>query len=797
MMVTERLDPNTLALWFRFSADSTTVYRAATVRGCQKNVSVTAPSRSLLGNSLRYNTPLLSRACEQAVSNILLQLLRARSRSGFLLGVALAGLFPACGATLPDLVADARPDKAPPTARTRLAEYVHAHSSGPDGATAMLALGLVEYEHNDFAGAARDLKGLAARLPKIADYVTFYEASALAQIDDHAGAAAALARDVWDRPQSPLKPRAVLLRAQELVKAQQPGDAATLVQEAYKSLPQPDGDLTLAQALDARGEGVQAAAFYQKVYYSYPATQDAATASAALDRLHVALGKNFPLPAADQLIERPSKWIEAHQYIKAKQELHSALSQLTGIDRDRAQVRMGLADLRAGNTAIALRYLQSLRIPRSDPASERDEYLVECGRRMNNEALVREALASLEKHDPKSPWRLKALLNAANTYLVSHEPEKYEPLYRAVFENFPDDSSTAVCHWRVTWEAYLARKPDAERLLREQVSRYPSDNKASSAMYFLGRLAEDRQDWAAARAWYERILLEFPQYYYSLLAKDRLAQKSLAAASASPELSSWLDAIRFPAARKFIETPDAATTARIVRSRALRNAGYNDWADGELRFGAKNDGEPHLLAIEMASAADTPAHGLRMMKNTVPDYLSLTFDSAPARFWQLLFPLPYRTALDTLARERNLDPFMVAGLIRQESEFNPGAKSRAHAYGLTQILPSTGRQLARMNGIRTFTVQSLLQPETNLKLGTTYLQMLLLEWGGKWEETLASYNAGKTRVVTWLSWRQYREPAEFVESIPFTETREYVQAVIRNAAIYRALYGGTVTKAQR
>jgi len=208
-----------------------------------------------------------------------------------------------------------------------------------------------------------------------------------------------------------------------------------------------------------------------------------------------------------------------------------------------------------------------------------------------------------------------------------------------------------------------------------------------------------------------------------------------------------------------------------------------------LRFGAKTDGEPHLLAIEMASAADSPYQSLRMMKNTVQDYLSVAFDTAPARFWQLLFPLPFRPALDELAKRHDLDPFMVAGLIRQESEFNPGAKSPANAYGLTQILPSTGRQLARINGIRRFRTSLLLQPETNLKLGTTYLQMLLSEWGGKWEETLASYNAGKGRVSTWEAWERYREPAEFVESIPFTETREYVQAVIRNAAIYRELYG--------
>jgi soluble lytic murein transglycosylase len=691
--------------------------------------------------------------------------------------------------SLPLMVAAARAPSAPPTARTRLADFVRANAKSSDGALAQLALGLVEYEHNDFAGAIRDLTGLSARLPKIADYVCYYLASAQAQVNDQASAAATLGQESWDRPLSPLKSRAVLLRADALTKSQHPGEAAELLQANGKDLPQPEGSLALAMAYDARGENVQAAAYYQRVYYGYPATPDAATASTALDRLKPALGKDFPHPSAQQLVERPSKWIEAHQYAKAKLELQSALTQLTGVDREQAQVRMGLADLRAGNALVAMRYLKGLRLAQSEAGAERDEYIVECGRRLNDLAAMNDGLRNLEKQYPKSPWRLKALLYVANKYLVDHQPDKYEPIYRAAFDSFPSDTSTAMSHWRIAWEAYISRRKDAGNLMREQVVRYPGNSKASAAMYFLGRLAEERQDFSAARTLYERIAQAFPHYYYGLLAQGRLAEKGVSEAGPSADVAAWLNGVSFPIARKFVDVPDAATSSRIERSRVLRAAGYNDWAEGELRFGVKNGSEPHLIAMELATTADTTADGLRMMKTTVPDYLSLSFDAAPPRFWQLLFPLPYRPALDEFARQRDLDPFMVAGLIRQESEFNPTVRSHANAYGLTQIVPSTGRYLARLNGIKSFSVSLLLQPETNINLGTAYLRMLLDEWGGKWEETLASYNAGKGRVVNWVTWGQFREPAEFVESIPFNETHEYVQAVIRNAAIYRQIYG--------
>jgi soluble lytic murein transglycosylase len=101
--------------------------------------------------------------------------------------------------------------------------------------------------------------------------------------------------------------------------------------------------------------------------------------------------------------------------------------------------------------------------------------------------------------------------------------------------------------------------------------------------------------------------------------------------------------------------------------------------------------------------------------------------------------------------------------------------------------------MARRNGVRRFRTSMLFQPATNLKLGTGYLRSMLDEWGGKWEQTLASYNAGKTHVEEWVTWNSFQEPAEFVETIPFTETREYVQAVLRNAAIYRRLYEASGT----
>jgi soluble lytic murein transglycosylase len=129
----------------------------------------------------------------------------------------------------------------------------------------------------------------------------------------------------------------------------------------------------------------------------------------------------------------------------------------------------------------------------------------------------------------------------------------------------------------------------------------------------------------------------------------------------------------------------------------------------------------------------------------------------------------------------------MAGLIRQESAFEANAMSHQGAVGLMQVMPTTASKLARQLRIR-YARASLIDPGYNLKLGARYLADLIQIFGTQ-EGALAAYNAGEDRVVQWTTGQNYLETAEFVESIPFTETREYVQIVIRNADVYRQLYG--------
>jgi soluble lytic murein transglycosylase len=170
-----------------------------------------------------------------------------------------------------------------------------------------------------------------------------------------------------------------------------------------------------------------------------------------------------------------------------------------------------------------------------------------------------------------------------------------------------------------------------------------------------------------------------------------------------------------------------------------------------------------------------------------PESEARKIEEVPLAVWRTVFPLPFEASVKQAAAHNHLDPMLVAGVIRQESAFQADAVSRAGAVGLMQLLPKTARKLARRQRLR-YAHAKLFNPEYNLKLGTLYLAELVKTFGSL-EAALAAFNAGEERVAAWKAEHSFEEQAEFVESIPFTETREYVQIVMRNAETYRLVYG--------
>lgn len=642
-------------------------------------------------------------------------------------------------------------------------------------------------EGKRYPAAIAELKDV--RAPKLADFTAWYLASAHYESKNYAETIAALDPIFRNQPVSPFFSGAVLLAADAYLKNGQPAEVVRFVREHYATLTPPQGEMALADAYAALGDKAGAAVYYQRVYYGYPQSPAAPRAGIEAGKLEAELGEAYPAVMAHSLLGRATKLLEAGQSASARKEFAAILPRLEGEEQDIARVRMGVAQYRANQNLAAFVYLSELKVASPEADAERLNYLSQAARRLSRFSDMDSIVSQAAEKYPSSPSTIDALIAAGNKYLVENQVAQYEPLYHACYQGLPGDSRTDLCHWKVTWAHYLRRDSDAGELLLEHLRLYPASGQSSAALYFLGRLAEQVKDNARARGFYEEAAAHFPNQFYTRLSADRLEQ--LQGVQVAASVAASLKDVAFPrpaAAREF--TANSATIQRVERAELLMRGGLDDLAERELRFGADRGEQSHVLAVELAklTGKGDPAQAMRYIKRYVSGYLAMPLDTAPREFWQMAFPLPYREKLEMYSRERELDPFLLAGLIRQESEFDPKVVSRAGARGLTQIMPSTGRDIGKTLKVA-FTPAKLFQPEYNLQFGAYYFKLMTTRLDGNEVAALAAYNAGLTRARAWMKWGDFREPAEFIETIPLSETRTYVQAVLRNAATYREVYG--------
>ena len=487
------------------------------------------------------------------------------------------------------------------------------------------------------------------------------------------------------------------------------------------------------------------------------------------------------------------KLVKARNPQAARIEYTAAIPQLGGVARDLARVRLGEVDYLSGKAQPAFAYLSGLKVDENEADAERLNYLIRCARKLDRRADVKDSLAHLEQAHPNSSWRLDALIFVADQARTDNDISTYLPFYRACATGFPSDPRSAWCHWRVAYESYRTDAGDTYDVLRKHIELYPKSTDVNNALYFLGRFEERKNQLTIARACYQQLGARFPNTYFAFIARTRMNDPGIQHAVPDPATLQFLDNVAWPPRPEFPSfTPGATAQKRIDRAHLLDLTGLTDLAEGELKFGAANDGEQEnvyaFYLAKFAAQRDAPYQSVRYIKAYAPNYLFMPFDEAPAGFWELAFPLPYRASIDKYGGSQSLDPFLIAALIRQESEFNPRVISHANAYGLMQVLPANGRELARHFGIRRLNASQLLTPDRNVQLGTYYFHNLLESYGGQVELALASYNAGPSRANLWRTWGPFREPAEFIEAVPFHETRGYIQIVLRNADVYQRLY---------
>jgi len=661
-----------------------------------------------------------------------------------------------------------------------------------------LKQGVAEFGKGQFSAALQDLPDEAGMaLIAIGDYALYYRAKsnlALEQGEE----ALRLFRLLPNRhPGSPLISEAILGECQAQLKLHQPAAALAVLQEK-KVEDSADSLYVRAQALEQAGKTGEALSLYLRVYAKYTNSKTAAQAEQRLRASSPAYQSSPKNYAA--LLERADNLIRAGKNRDAR-ALLLKLAQVKapgGIPVERRKILWAQAEFNLGGSTTLAPLLE--KIGPAEPAIHAQSiYLLGlCYRRMQKEESFLALRDRALKLHPQSPFTEKLLFSTAAYFDLANRQELAGEAYALVAAKFPKGEYAERALWRSALFLYFQKEYDeALRAFWRYQNAYPGFRSSIAALYWMGRCYEKLGDGAKALQLYSRCRSLANGNYYGLRAQE--SEQALKSSGLNPggrpagaldfaQVQKWADGLR--ESKAAISGPQKPVESILERVRQLTAADLPDSALGELRAALRRYPDDHAIPFVMSRIYEQKKDFfgvIRTLRRAFPDYDASPVPSLPAEVWDLLFPMLYQDVIDGEAAKHKVDPNLVRAIIRQESAFAEQAHSAANARGLMQVLPSTGRALARDAGINRYTVQKLHRADVNIALGTRFLAGLLREYDQRVEAALAAYNAGSDRAERWMQEYGTANMAEFVERIPFTETRDYVKQVLTNAAYYRLL----------
>jgi len=673
-----------------------------------------------------------------------------------------------------------------------LASFEQRYPNSEAAALARLRRGYDHYQRRDYATAVSLLNTpLIGEFSRLGDYGLYYLGKAQFDSGQFQAAQFTLAQIGLQYPHSPLARQATLQAGRAAAVRR---DVAGVEQVLRPLLDKGDGNALaiLTLAYHAAGRLEEAHRTWRRIVTEAPAslTQDEVkNAQQALFPDPATAASSIRVTDAAGLRLRANRLYEAKQYSAAAEDF-TRLVELdpTMLQSDETRLRYGISLYFAQNFALATAQLAAVSDRDKQRHAEALFYLSEAQRRSGNisyPATV-ERLLSLY---PTSPRAGEALENLAQWAAKRGNETYYERLIR----QYPERKVGQRWHFQRAWTLHQQRSyATALPLLLEHVALFPASDYKGIAAYWAARNLERTGRNTEAKLLYEAIVRRYRYGYYGQQAANRLAALRAVPAAQLPAQHPVMRAVAgLPPACPPSETIGREGEIHLERASQLRIIGLMESALEEAEAARQIAPTSPKAALEIARIyrdLGQPNRAVQALQRAHPDYLTYQGDEISREAWEIFFPLREWETIQQAAQANGLDPFIVAGLIRQESVFDVNARSRANALGLMQLLPSTGRLVANKKGVGPITADQLYNPKLNIILGTSYLADMRRQFGRD-EYAFAAYNAGPGRVVKWLKTLPTEELDVWIDAIPITETRLYVQGVLRNAAHYRRLYG--------
>jgi soluble lytic murein transglycosylase len=717
----------------------------------------------------------------------------------FALGLLLIPFTASCSAAVREMTEDdalkairqLTKDGKLPT-ESAVTEIENRYANTRTGALARLLRARIRFENNDFNGAAQILSSdVFSQKTKLGDYALWLRGRALQQTGKHSEAMTVFADLVKKYPDSLRAKEGKMLWASSAASTGQIAAIPAFLQDLNERN-DAAALLATAKSFETQGNQTQAVKFYRQAYF-YAAGTDA---SKEAETKLTALGQSLVPQTAEEILKRGDALYKAKKYTEARTAYDNLA---TNFPNATAQIHlkrlMTLANLRLMPEAQTV----FNQIPQSAKEKEQAFYELAVGyAKASQWAQARAIVEEMRRAFPTSEQTPKTMVAVGTAARGTKNKLEETYFFRAALAAYPNAVDVAQAQFELAWLEHEAKNFAASsQMLTEHLARYVDKDSTNrgKAGYWAARNSERAGKINESCALYDAILHRYAANWYGYLALQKLTVlRSQEKCQTAPNFPAGSLIPKAVANLKTITVaPETATEKELMRAEKgeeLGAVGLFDWAMDELQEAQKTAASSPKINLALAKhhrfKGDNVGALLALAKS-YPDYSQMNPEEMGTEEWDIFYPLTNWNDIKHWSKQRNLDAYLVAGLIRQESVFNPRAKSGAQAYGLMQLLIPTARMMAKKYGTTaTIDGYTLFQPALNIELGTAYMRDQLAKYG-RVEYMAVAYNAGPGRVVSWQNSLPF-EIDEYVEAIPFRETRGYVQGVIRNAAQYRRLY---------
>ena len=599
--------------------------------------------------------------------------------------------------------------------------------------------------------------------------------------------------------------QAVEMRRAEVAAERRENPRAASILEALsrRSLVGPETVLLkLANAYELSGDRARAIETYRRVWVDFALIPEGDAAGQELERLERPRLRTTSV--AKQELERAERLFSAKRWAPAREAFKDVLPV--------AEEQSPLVQLRIAECEYYLKRYAAARsgaqpfVARGPNAAEARYFVAAATNGLKDDDRFVELVHEMVVDLPTDAWTEEALNLLATYYLTEDEDAQAAEVFDQMIARFPGGRYAERAYWKAGWSAYRAGNDDrAVQVFEAGAARLPRADFRPAWLYWAAR-AHDRQGRtpeAAER--YQLVITDYQNSYYGRQAEHRLEERRLERRSLE---GSRLEAKVLPAALVAVQPAAEIPSTRLpaipteALIREMVAADLFDDVERELRYAQRAWGDSPALQATLAWVShkrgldlvswdrfNSLRGAINQMKRAYPQYIAAGGDQLPTDALGVIFPMDYWTLIRQYATEHDLDPYMMAALIQQESTFTPDVRSAANAYGLMQLIPAAGRQYAKKVGLGRFSVGLLTQPEANIRMGMAYFKDLSDRFGGA-HFAIASYNAGPHRVSKWRTEKPNLPDDEFIDDIPYPETQNYVKKVLGMAEDYRRLYGG-------